>query len=548
MTSEPTSSKPSSYLRNWLSLTGAIISTGSLFAFAFLVAIDAMSHDGNPYLGILTYLVAPTFLILGLVLIGLGWYLQRRQAKKLPEDETGLSLSIDLSRPKHRKMLLLFGSGTIVFLLLTAFGSYQTYHFTESVEFCGRTCHVVMKPEYTTYHRSSHARVSCAECHIGTGASWYVKSKISGAYQVYSTIFSKYSTPIPTPVSNLRPAQDTCERCHWPEKFTGNLDRTYEHFLSDKTNTPFTVRMLLQVGGGHKDQGFFGGIHWHMNVANKVEYYSNDPKRQVIPWIRTTSRAGEVKVYRVADYKDEPPAAGIRVMDCIDCHNRPAHVMQTANQAVEEGMALGGISKTLPNIKKVAVEAMTAVYKDDAEADAGIAAFISGKYKDAAGVTGTIEAVRKAYHANFFPDMKADWRAYPNNIGHKDWPGCFRCHDDNHVTSDGKSKVRNSDCTACHVILAQGKGEQLQQLAPKGLGFQHPDGGNSSGCRLQRLPQWLDTGQVTQQLSKEIPSCEGTKKAGLVPAFCQRALIHSYGCQLWIAKVLLRDHEEFRVY
>ena len=172
---------------------------------------------------------------------------------------------------------------------MTAFGSYQTYHFTESVQFCGETCHSVMKPEFTAYHHSPHARVSCAECHIGSGASWYVKSKISGAYQVYATVFNKYERPIPTPVKNLRPAQETCERCHWPEAFTGNLDRSFVHYLSDKNNTPYTVRLSLRVGGGQPGEGFFGGIHWHMNVANRVEYYASDPQRQVIPWIRMTS-------------------------------------------------------------------------------------------------------------------------------------------------------------------------------------------------------------------------------------------------------------------
>jgi NapC/NirT cytochrome c family, N-terminal region len=245
--SEVKQASRSSCFRNWISLTGSIVAIGSLFAFIFLVAIDSMSHDGNPYLGILTYIVAPTFLILGLLLIFTGWWLQRRQARQFPMDVGPLSLSIDLARPRDRKVLIIFGSCSVVFLLLTAFGSYQTYHFTESVEFCGKTCHVVMKPEYVTYHRSSHARVSCAECHIGSGASWYVKSKISGAYQVYSVIFGKYSRPIPTPVTSLRPAQDTCEKCHWPEKFTGNLDRSYEHFLSDKKNTPTTVRLLLRA-------------------------------------------------------------------------------------------------------------------------------------------------------------------------------------------------------------------------------------------------------------------------------------------------------------
>ena len=468
---------PPSYFKNWLSLTGAISALGSLFAFTFLVAIDSFSRDTNPYLGILTYLVAPAFLILGLVLILAGWWLRRRLAGRQTEGSPPPVLAIDLSRPRDRRILLVFTSGAVLFLLLTAFGSYQTYHFTESVSFCGQTCHGVMQPEFTTYQHGSHARVSCAECHIGSGASWYVKSKISGAYQVYATTFNKYERPIPTPIKSLRPAQETCERCHWPEKFTGNLDRTYVHYLSDKKNTPFTVRLSLRVGGGQPGEGFFGGIHWHMNVANRVEYFASDPQRQTIPWVRITSTAtGEVRVFRAKDFSGDPPPGAIRVMDCMDCHNRPAHAYQTANQAVETGMALGKISPALPAIKKTAVEAITAKYATSTQAFEGIAVALRKKYGTAEEVAPAIAAVQRIYHEDFFPQMKADWRSYPSNIGHKDWPGCFRCHDDKHRTGDGNVAIRASDCTACHTILAQGRGDELTRLAPQGMEFKHPGG------------------------------------------------------------------------
>ncbi len=472
---EPTGTASS--FRNWISLAGSILAIGSLFAFLFLVAMDTMARQGNPYMGILTYIVAPAFLIAGLLLIGVGWLLQRRQAARSPKAAVGLlTLSIDLTRPRDRRLLFVFGSGSIVFLMLTAFGSYQTYRFTESVQFCGETCHTVMAPEYTTYQQSPHARVSCAECHIGSGASWYVKSKLSGAYQVYATIFNKYERPIPTPVANLRPAQDTCERCHWPEKFTGNLDRSYQHFLSDKNNTPYTVRLLLRVGGGQPGRGPFGGIHWHMNVANKVEYYAKDKQRQNIPWVRVTARDGKVTVYRTPDFKGEPPAASIRVMDCMDCHNHPAHIMKTANQVVESGMATGALPTNLPFFKRNAVDAISAKYKTDGDAMTGIAKFLEAKYKDNQELPSAIKALQAGYRENFFPEMKADWRAYPNDIGHKDWLGCFRCHDDNHVSADGKAMVKGSDCNMCHVILAQGKGADLLRLAPTGLTFKHPGG------------------------------------------------------------------------
>ncbi len=243
---------------------------GSFFSFLLLLLLDALAHFANPYIGILTYLVAPGFLVIGLALAALGALLRHRQIVKtagpLPP------LRIDLTRPRDRRLLGVFVAGSVVFLLISAIGSYQTYHFTESVSFCGQACHGVMKPEWVTYTNSPHARVACAECHIGKGASWYVRSKLSGTYQVYATLADKYPRPIPTPVKNLRPAQETCEECHWPQKFVGNLEHTYTSFLGDETNTQFTVRLLMNVGGGDPTHGPVGGIHWHMNVGNKIEY------------------------------------------------------------------------------------------------------------------------------------------------------------------------------------------------------------------------------------------------------------------------------------
>jgi Cytochrome c3 len=214
-----------------------------------------------------------------------------------------------------------------------------------------------------------------------------------------------------------------------------------------------------------------------MNVANRVEYYSSDPQRQVIPWIRMTSLStGEVRVFRSPDFKGEPPTGAIRVMDCIDCHNRPAHAYLTANQAVEIDMALGKISDKLPAIKTTSVQALTKKYADVNQAMEGIASTLGGKYHEEPDLSPTIAAVQSIYRENFFPQMKADWRNYPNNIGHKDWPGCFRCHDNKHSTAGGQATIRSSDCNACHTILAQGSGDELTQVAPQGMKFRHPGG------------------------------------------------------------------------
>lgn len=474
--STPDPRRPNNF-NNWISAVGGVLAIGALFSFALLVAMDFTQQEKNPYLGILTYIVAPMFLIAGLGLVFFGWWLQRRhQLRHAP----GVPhfWAIDWDNPLHRKRIVIFGGGGALFLLLSAFGSYQTYHYAESNLFCGQVCHSAMNAEYQTYQRGAHARVACVECHVGSGAKAFVEAKMNGTRQLYSFVFDNYNRPIPTPVHNLRPAQDTCEKCHWPEKFVGNIDMHFEHYLSDRRNTPYTVRMLMRVNEGRPGSPL-QGIHWHVSKDQIVEYYAVDEQRQDIVWMRVTNKIdGQVKIFRNETFKGEPPPKAIRVMDCIDCHNRPAHVFPPANDSVERAMALGKISLELPNIKRHAVAAMTQEsITTSAEAPGKIAEYLKARYKDAppAAVAQTIAAVQEIFATTMFPERKADWRQYPNNIGHKDWPGCFRCHDDKHSTASGE-KVRASDCTSCHIIISQGKGSDLATLTASGLEFKHPAG------------------------------------------------------------------------
>jgi len=481
VSSAPPGPHPSSVFRNWLSLTGLVVMVGSLFSFLLLLLLDSLAHFANPYVGILTYLVAPVFLVTGMALGLAGALWRRRQLAK----STGPlpPLRIDLTRPHDRRMLGFFLAGSVVFLLISAIGSYQSYRFTESVPFCGQTCHEVMKPELVTYLHSPHARVACAECHIGKGAKWYVRSKLSGTYQVYATLADKFPRPIPTPVKNLRPAQETCEECHWPSKFVGSLERTFWYSLGDETNTPFTVQMLLNVGGGDPTHGPLEGIHWHMNVGYRIEYIATDRARQKIPWVRMTDlEQGVVTEFRSPRFTNQVDEAEVRRMDCMDCHNRPAHRYQTADSAVNLAIALGNLDRSLPYIKTNALYALTRPYTNQTQALQGIATFLSGRYPEDARLRLAIKAAQQIYTDNFFPEMKADWRTYPDNIGHKDWPGCFRCHDGQHKTSDGKRTIKANDCNACHIILAQGKGAELDRLTPRGQKFKHPGDEVDGGC------------------------------------------------------------------
>jgi len=490
----PEESDQQSAIKNWTSMAGLVLVAGSIFSFLLLFTLDTFAHFSNPYVGILTYLVAPGFAAMGFFLVVVGWWLARRRSKR-----TGsvVSFKIDFSQPRDRRKLGWFILASVLFLLLSAVGSYQTYHYSESVQFCGQACHGVMKPEMITYQNGPHARVACVECHIGPGAEWFVKAKISGTYQVYSVAFHKYPTPIPTPIKNLRPAQETCERCHWPAKFVGDKVKTYNYFLGDETNTPFSVKLMLKVGGADPTRGPVGGIHWHMNVASKIEYlaakqtngvWSADETRQNIPWVRATDRATSVVTeFRAKGFTNDISQYEIRTMDCIDCHNRPAHRYRSPEDAVNIAMSLGTIDTGLKWIKTNAVYELVRPYTTEQAAMEGIATGLTQKYPDDARVKPAIATLQQIYRDNFFPEMKASWISYPENIGHKNWPGCARCHDDEHKTMDGKKSIVLKDCTTCHAILAQGNGVQLATLNAKGQKFAHPvdeipDGFKCSDC------------------------------------------------------------------
>jgi hypothetical protein len=469
----------SSLLENWISLFGGIIAGCALVAVLMLFAVDFFLGFGNPYMGILTYIVAPVFLILGITLIVIGAFRERSRRRQMAPGLIPKHPRIDFNIPKHRQTFFMVSALTIIFLILTALGSYQTYHVTESVSFCGQTCHTVMKPEFTAYQNSPHARVACVQCHIGPGASWFVRSKLSGMYQVYATLANKYPRPIPTPVHNLRPAQETCEQCHWPRKFFGSVELVNVHYLPDEQNTKWTIRMLMKVGGGDSSNGPTGGIHWHMNISNKVEYIAADEARENIPWIRVTSSTGKVTIFQSKDkpLKPEQIAAQTpRRMDCIDCHNRPSHIYNPPMRAVNVAMSTNRISPALPSIKANAVTVLIAEYKTTDDALSKIKDGLMKDYKDYPDqklVAQAIAETQKLYSQNFFPEMKADWRAYPNHIGHMTFLGCFRCHDGQHV--DEKGTPISKDCSSCHTIIAQGKGEELKTLSAGGLEFEHPE-------------------------------------------------------------------------
>jgi hypothetical protein len=457
------SPKPPSLFQNYISFVGAAIVVASLVSVTLLFLIEIGSNGENPYLGILTYIIFPSILIFGLAVLIFGMLRERRRRRHASPEDIALYPRLDLNDPHARRAFFTFLMVTFVFVSASAFGSYRAYEYTESVNFCGQTCHTVMKPEFTAYLAGSHARVGCVGCHVGPGAGWYVRSKLSGAYQLYSVTFDKYSRPITTPVHNLRPAQDTCEQCHWPEKFFGGQLKTFTHYGYDEQNTVRQRRMLINVGGGSPTTGMVAGIHWHMNIANEVTYISTDDHRQVIPWVKIKDAKGNVTEYYDRNRplsSERIAAASPRRMDCVDCHNRPAHVYLPPDVAVDQSFGSGRLDPSLPFLKREAVSLLTRPYNSTPEAVASIATnlndFYRTNYKDTYSqkqqlINGAVTEIQRIFQTYFFPEMKTDWQTHPNNIGHLYFAGCFRCHDGEHVSSTGK--VITNNCNVCHTVI-----------------------------------------------------------------------------------------------
>ena len=468
---------------NVITFAGIFITIVSFGLILFLMLLESFSDQPKPYMGIITFVLLPAVLLMGVAVAVAGvWREHRKQRLGLP---SGLHLPrIDLNNPRHRKALLVISAGGVLLLGFSAFGSFQAYEHTDSDSFCGETCHKVMEPEYTAYQYSPHARVGCVKCHIGPGTGWFVRSKISGSYQLYAVMFDKYPRPIPTPIENLRPAQQTCEQCHWPKHFFSEKQHVNDYFLSDGPNTKWTLNLLMKIGGGNIEAGPTSGIHWHMNINNEVTYASLDRERQVIPWVRSKKPDGTVTVYRNTEMQvsdDSIKNAFTRRMDCIDCHNRPTHIYHPPARSVNHVMSLGWIDPRLPNIKSVAVKALENPYRTKQDGLDSIRTSIDGFYRQnypelAASkkvqIDSAIGQVQNIYARNYFPEMGVNWKKFPDNLGHLYYPGCFRCHDGKHVNEQGK--VLSKDCNTCHTILAQKFESDTLRMALGGIEYRHP--------------------------------------------------------------------------
>ncbi len=460
---------------NWLSLIGVVLVTTSAILWLFLLPSTVSHKVDNPYFGIAAFLILPGVFLFGLAIIPIGIYIRFRGERRRGSYPTDFP-PLNFRNVDFRRLVLFIGVTSFVNIIIAGHATYTAVEYMDSVAFCGKTCHTVMAPEYAAYQNSPHSRVECVDCHIGPGASWFVKSKLSGAWQVFAVTFNTYERPIPTPVKNLRPARDTCEACHWPQKYGGDKLRIVEKFADDEANTMSKTVLLMRIGGGARGPGIHGT---HLGPGIVIRYGHTDEARQDIPWVEYTDSNGKSTVYRAESAKPDSQQVAVREMDCMDCHNRPTHVFDLPERAVDHGMSDGLIPRDLPFLKKTGVELLKKNYATREEAakaiPAALEAFFRERYPEVyrqrrQDIVRSAGGLLDIYNRNVFPQMKVTWGVYPNNIGHTDFPGCFRCHDDAHTSAGGR-KV-SQDCNSCHQLLAMEEPapEILTQLglAPNG--------------------------------------------------------------------------------
>ena len=367
-------------------------------------------------------------------------------------------------RARLAKLIFLMSAGAIGIILLVV-GAYQLVEFTDSTAFCGVLCHDVMYPEYTAYQASPHSRVTCAQCHVGSGADYLVRSKLSGIPLIFSTLAKTYDRPIPVPVQNLRPARETCEQCHRPERFAGDMVRTHTSFLTDENNTPKVDTRIMHVGGG--ETGVAHDIHWH--IAARVWYLALDEERQDIVWVGVENADGEMETeYIDPDKKEEVTAEriaeGRRMMDCIDCHNRATHIFRSPEELIDTALVQGKIDASLPYIKRESMKALdppkASLEEAYGEVDA-IPGFYQTDYPDVyaektAEIEKAVTALKEVARLTTFPHMNVTYKTYLDNITHIGSEGCMRCHGKLAVETGGQQgQLINNSCTLCHEIVSR---------------------------------------------------------------------------------------------
>jgi nitrate/TMAO reductase-like tetraheme cytochrome c subunit len=441
------------YLRHPLSIAGVVLATSAAAVFLALLAAELLGLFANPYAGLVVFVAMPALLVLGLIFIPVGMWLEHRRVRLHPEAARHWFV-IDFRSPTTRRRAIAVVALTAVNIAIILVAGYGSLHYMESPSFCGQTCHTPMHPQFTAWQDATHSRVACVQCHVGEGGRAFVKYKLNGIRQLYHVVTNRYPRPIPG-VADMRPAQDVCGTCHWSGKAFGDVVRAKREYAEDESNTETTTILLMHVGGPGLPATSGRAIHWHADLRVPIEFISTDAERQTIPYVKVTDAQGVVREYTAEGTKPDELARGQRrVMDCIDCHNVVAHrIAPSPEQAVDAALGSGRLNRGLPFVRREAVRLMKA---EHASVDDGLAAierelrsfYTAQNGVDTANVNDAVASVQAIYRRSVFPSMKVTFGTYPDNLGHITSSGCFRCHDGAHTAKDGTSI--SADCEYCH--------------------------------------------------------------------------------------------------
>jgi hypothetical protein len=436
-----------------VAIAGVLITTASAVVFCALVIAMFTGMLVNPYAGLVVFVALPACFLLGLLLIPIGARLQRKRLARHPGEAPDWPV-IDFRRADVRRTTVLITALTAVNIVILLLAGYGSLHWMESPSFCGRVCHTPMQPQFASWRHAAHGGVACVECHIGEGAGAFVHAKLSGVRQLLQVAGNSYPRPIPPGAQMPEGAQaQACRRCHQPERNVGDRVRVIREYADDEANTETMTVMHMHVSATPSSPR---RIHWHADPDVRIEYIASDDKGETIPYVKLTDARGHVKEFVAPDTPQQLITSGTRKrMDCIDCHNAVGHpISQTPERAVDQAMAAGQVSRSLPFARREGVRLMKASYPTHEAADRGIEQGLREFYRsqshnaDHEQLKQSVRALQDLYRRNVFPDMNVTWGSYPDNRGHITSNGCVRCHDDSHTAKDGSTI--GGDCEYCH--------------------------------------------------------------------------------------------------
>jgi NapC/NirT cytochrome c family protein len=453
------------FTSHWLAMTGLGLVITAIVVWVTLLPAQVRHGQDNPYVGIALATVA-AILVAGMAITPLGVWLGRRRLA-----ERVASAGAAGGGAALRRFLLFLLVTAVVNLAIASQATFRVIHQMESPQFCG-SCHV-MSLEARAFPQGPHAALLCVDCHVGNGAAGFIESKLAGTRQLVSVMRDRVEMPIPGAIEAGRmiPSRETCEECHWKSQPAAAKLTMIRRYAEDEANTPDTTLLTMIIGGTR-----MGGIHGaHHGEGVEIRFVATDARRQDIPLVEYhNSKTHEEKTFVRAGADAAALAGRPRVaMQCFDCHNRAAHAFEMPDRAVDAAINLGKIPADLPFVKKSAVELLKADYPTSAAAAEAIPKALAGLYAKghpdvasarAAEIAEAGRVLAEIYASNVAPELKVTWGTYPDNRGHQTAPGCFRCHDGDHVTATGEAITKN--CFKCHypATVSETKPEVLQLL------------------------------------------------------------------------------------